>query len=150
MERHGDWHYVNRPIGEFAGAPGEGAADSGPLDKQLAALSKSVAAPGTPPPERAYALPWLIHLVGDAHQPLHTTSRFDTQSRPDRPGDRLNVRNPFNPGKPNSTLHAFWDDLPGPAWLRGAGLEAGRHLLGTLPGAVRPGALAGRKRAACA
>src|ERR1700730_12872831 len=25
---------------------------------------------------RSYDLVWLIHLVGDVHQPLHTTSRF--------------------------------------------------------------------------
>src|SRR6266571_5201617 len=27
-------------------------------------------------PMQSYVLPWLIHLVGDVHQPLHATARF--------------------------------------------------------------------------
>ena len=48
---------------------------------------------------RAGALRFLVHLVGDAHQPLHAGYR------PDRGGNNYQVR--FN-GK-GSNLHAIWD-----------------------------------------
>ncbi len=129
MERHGDWHYVNRPIADTPGAQARRVAVSGQLDKQLAALIGSLAAPGTSLRDRAYALPWLIHLVGDAHQPLHTTSRLDAQGKTDRLGNGLTVINSFNPRKRTSSLHAFWDDLPGPPWLRGERLESVSRML---------------------
>ncbi len=129
MERHGDWHYVNRPLVDTPDAQAPNAMVSGLLDKQLAALARALAAPGTSLRDRAYALPWLIHLVGDAHQPLHTTSRLDAQGKADRLGTGLTVINPFNPRKRTTTLHAFWDDLPGPPWLRGERLEAASRSL---------------------
>jgi len=129
MERHGDWHYVNRSIADSPGAQSRSVAVSGQLDKQLAALIGSLADPGTSLRDRAYALPWLIHLVGDAHQPLHTTGRLDARGMTDRLGNGLTVINPFNPRKNTSTLHAFWDDLPGPPWLRGARLETASRVL---------------------
>ena len=124
MERHGDWHYVNRPIADIPAGQASGETVSGLLDKQLAALAGSLGTSGTTLRDRAYALPWLIHLVGDAHQPLHTTSRLDAQGKLDKLGNGVTVINPFNPRKSTSTLHAFWDDLPGPAWLRGERLDA--------------------------
>jgi hypothetical protein len=39
------------------------------------------------------------------------------------------VINPFNRRKSSSTLHAFWDDLPGPPWLRGGRLDAAGRAL---------------------
>ncbi len=72
--------------------------------------------------ERSYALPWLIHLVADAHQPLHTSVRLDANGGID-PRDRT-VNNPYKPRKNKASLHAYWDDLPGPPWLRGERLDA--------------------------
>jgi len=133
MQRHPDWHYLNRPLDGTPGSQGHDASVSGRLDSALAALSKSLKSSAVPFAERAYALPWLIHLVGDAHQPLHTSSRIDAQGLPDKLGNGLTVFNPYNPRKRTSTLHAFWDDLPGPPWLRGAQLDAGcRELVSSL------------------
>ena len=129
MERHGEWHYVNRPLADLPAAQARGLAVAGRLDKQLAALSRTLGSSAASPAERAYALPWLIHLVGDAHQPLHATSRLDAQNKADGLGNELTVINPFNPRKRASTLHAYWDDLPGPAWLRGARLDAASRAL---------------------
>lgn len=120
MERRLPWHYVNRPLdGAHSQAP-----TSGLIDKQLVTLAKTLGTPGTPAIERSYALPWLIHLVGDAHQPLHTSIRLDAEGKWDKLGNGLMVINPFNPHKHSSTLHAFWDDLPGPSSLRGDRLDA--------------------------
>lgn len=119
MERRRDWHYVTRPLSDSPAA--RSAPTSGRLDQELDTLALNLASANKA--SRSYALPWLIHLVGDAHQPLHTSVRIDAQGKQDRLGTGLSVSNPFNPRKHQSSLHAFWDDLPGPPWLRGERLD---------------------------
>src|SRR5262249_19243052 len=59
---------------------------------------------------KSYDLVWLLHLVGDVHQPLHATARFSRWS-PD--GDRggNDVLLCEDPCKKN--LHSFWDQAAG-------------------------------------
>lgn len=72
---------------------------------KLAALKKSASAA-----DRAVALCWVAHLVGDVHQPLHTTSLFTTQfPRGDRGGTIFFIR--AKEGKFPISLHKYWDDL---------------------------------------
>ena len=125
MERRRSWHYVNIPLN----ATPDATPLSGQIDRQLAVLARTLGAPDADQQERTYALPWLIHLVGDAHQPLHTSVRLDTEGKWDKLGNGLEVHNPFNSRKPVSTLHAFWDDLPGPPWLRGDRLDQASQAL---------------------
>ena len=119
MERRSDWHYVSIPLD----AGFESKPLSGQLDRRLPELIEALCTPDSDP-ERIYALPWMIHLAGDSHQPLHASAYPGAAGRWDKLGNGLQVRNPFNPRKPVSTLHAFWDDLPGPPWLRGDRLDA--------------------------
>ncbi len=115
MQRHRDWHYVNHSLGHPANAP----RSLGQLDKRLDLLASQVADRKAEDQERAYALPWLIHLTADAHQPLHVVSRYDAKGRSDEGGNRLFIEHPFHPRLSSMSLHAYWDDLPGPPWLRG-------------------------------
>ena len=57
---------------------------------------------------KALALCWIIHLVGDAHQPCHAGSLYIDEVFPngDRGANDIPVRDSFN-------LHAYWDNLPG-------------------------------------
>ena len=120
MERRLDWHYVDRPLNAVAniGTP------AGAIERQIDSLARAVGDPRATPAERAYALPWLIHLVADAHQPLHAASRYSADGRSDQGGNAVNVVNPFNSRHPETTLHRYWDDLPGPPWLRDSRLAA--------------------------
>lgn len=120
MQRHRDWHYINLPL-DNPDRP----ATSGLLNKQLPALAGIVGSPARSITERSYALPWLIHLTGDTHQPLHTVERG---------GNDQAIIDPFNPRKSITTLHAYWDALPSPPWLRGARLaKASKALIGSYP-----------------
>jgi hypothetical protein len=119
MARHRHWHYIDRPIGHV---PKQHATD-GELDRQLQRLTDTISSHKTSTQQRAYALPWLIHLVADAHQPLHTVSRYDAKGRGDEGGNLLTVEHPFHPRLMSMKLHSYWDDLPGPPWLRGRYLE---------------------------
>ena len=116
MERHRQWHYVDRPIGHH---PED--RSKGELDQRLPALIDTLR--GHDELQRSYALPWLIHLTADAHQPLHVVSRYDANGKSDEGGNRLTVATPLHPRLPSMNLHAYWDDLPGPPWLRGERLE---------------------------
>ena len=62
--------------------------------------------------EKARALAFLIHFVGDIHQPLHSTTMY-TRAMPN--GDRGG--NSFMILDPHEKLHALWDD--------GCGYESG-------------------------
>ncbi|HPT49473.1 MAG TPA: S1/P1 nuclease [Accumulibacter sp.] len=119
MERRRHWHYVDHPIGLVTGDT-----STGTLDRQLPRLIHTLGSRQAAANERAYALPWLIHLLGDAHQPLHTASRYDADGRGDRGGNELAIVNPFDPQSPVTNLHRYWDSLPGPPWLRDARLES--------------------------
>jgi hypothetical protein len=54
--------------------------------------------------ERALALTWVFHLVGDLHQPLHSTALYSKDAFPtgDRGGNGI-------PTTTRGNLHAYWD-----------------------------------------
>ena len=106
--RHRRWHYVD--LGP------DGMPVAGELDRRIGELARTLGASGSQA-EHAWALPWLVHLVGDIHQPLHVGHARDGG------GNAVEIEDPFNPRLPFTSLHAWWDDLPGPPWLRGHRLE---------------------------
>ncbi|HEX8173503.1 MAG TPA: S1/P1 nuclease [Pyrinomonadaceae bacterium] len=63
---------------------------------------------GTPLQVRATTLGWILHLVGDIHQPLHTSARVTTRQL-EREGDQGG--NLFKLGPNNGSLHSYWDNI---------------------------------------
>lgn len=60
---------------------------------------------------RTYDLVWILHLVGDTHQPLHGSGRYTRQS-PD--GDAGGNAEQVIPATGEMVaLHAYWDSLFG-------------------------------------
>ena len=102
--RHTRWHYVD--------LDDNGKPEAGEIDHQLERLSR-VLRSTSQNEQISSALPWLLHLVADIHQPLHVGRHGDEG------GNAVAIENPFNKRLPFSTLHTYWDDLPGPPWLRG-------------------------------
>ncbi len=83
-----------------AGAPASaGVADDCVVDK-IEQFSAELADAGTPPAERLLALKFLLHLVGDLHQPLHASDDHDAGG---------NAKKATAPGLPAGTLHGYWD-----------------------------------------
>ena len=107
--RHKDWHYVDLDA--------DGGVVSGQLTSQLKRISRLLRCTG-PKREISYHLPWLLHLVADIHQPLHVGRHGDEG------GNSVEIENPFNGRLPFTNVHTYWDDLPGPPWLRGKRLQA--------------------------
>lgn len=58
--------------------------------------------------DKPLALVWLIHLIGDIHQPLHAISRIDPETlQSDGGGNDFNVKYSYSSPIP---LHALWDE----------------------------------------
>src|ERR1051326_4796576 len=61
--------------------------------------------------EKAYDLGWLLHLVGDLHQPMHAVNGIsETLPEGDRGGNLVEIKGATDGA---SELHAFWDEVLG-------------------------------------
>jgi hypothetical protein len=106
--QHRYWHYIDVPFSP----------DGTPLKQprapnaktQIAAFRTALASSSASDELKSYDLVWLLHLVGDIHQPLHCTSRFD-HDQPD--GDRGGNLVALCARPCRSELHALWDDILG-------------------------------------
>lgn len=106
--RHKRWHYVDLDA--------RSAVVAGELDVQIPALAARLRTTRSPV-ERAWALAWLTHLVGDIHQPLHVGRAGDDG------GNAVEIENVATARPTFGNLHSYWDDLPGTSRLRGRRLE---------------------------
>ncbi len=84
--------------------------------------------------ERAVCVTWLCHLVGDVHQPCHSTASFTAERFPK--GDRGGNDVPIRGDKKTINLHMYWDGqfgqtrtLDGDLVRRAAALLADRKLV---------------------
>jgi hypothetical protein len=99
--RHGGWHYTNLPFSP------DGTKNQTPAEVNIVTKLREFEALGSMTDlEKTYILPWLLHLIGDIHQPLHTTARFD-RLRPngDRGGNAITMK--------SGNLHSYWDSRIG-------------------------------------
>lgn len=106
---HPYWHYKNLPF----------SADSTPVEdadavnavSRIEVFRDALAARDATDSVKSYDLSWLIHLVGDIHQPLHATARFTSDFRHgDRGGNSVKVcAVTASHCGTNDSLHSFWD-----------------------------------------
>src|SRR5262249_26852047 len=93
------WHFVDIP---FDGGAFNASRDCPNLDcvvAKIAEFTQTVGNKQLAKPVRAEALKWLIHFVGDVHQPLHSADDND------RGGNEVWVRI----GGKTDRLHSLWD-----------------------------------------
>ncbi|MEI6913706.1 MAG: S1/P1 nuclease [Armatimonadota bacterium] len=108
QEIHGNWHYIDQHY------PADPAIKPEPenLAVALTKASNSLKVTDGGPVQRAVSLCWVFHLVGDAHQPLHTVSWMTPQTPApdgDSGGNKWIVR--VSAKADPQTLHAFWDGV---------------------------------------
>lgn len=100
---HKYWHFVDTPF----------SSDNTPLPpiptpnaQDRIALFRSVLASDASDDLKSYDLAWLLHLVGDVHQPLHCATRVSKNDPSgDKGGNKVKVG--------NTELHAVWDQILG-------------------------------------
>lgn len=67
-----------------------------------------------PDAEKAIAIAWLEHLIGDIHQPLHTSGKItDTDPKGDQGGNLFYLTPKGTPREQQRNLHSFWDGIIG-------------------------------------
>ena len=115
---HGYWHFVDTGLtSDHSTVPPTPAPNAA---TQIVALRQDIGS-GEDDVLKSYDLIWLLHLVGDIHQPLHGSTRYYANSS-DIGGNDVKIKLPTAMRKEfegtqstssPSELHAFWDDLPG-------------------------------------
>lgn len=101
--RTGLWHYINQPW------PNR---DCHTIKKEnvvwaIDQIEKAMRKKNSPQTQ-AVLMVFLEHLVGDAHQPLHTISRVNQSCQGDKGGNLFCVRK-SRTGKCRQNLHQLWD-----------------------------------------
>jgi hypothetical protein len=106
--QHRYWHFIDLPIAADGTKPEQPTTPN--AETQIAVFRATLASPTAPDALKSYDLVWLLHLVGDVHQPLHCASRFD-QSQPhgDHGGNKVLLCAP----PCTDELHGFWDGVTG-------------------------------------
>lgn len=62
--------------------------------------------------EKAVAIAWMMHLIGDLHQPLHTSARVtDLEPKGDQGGNLFQLTPQGTPRDQQENLHWFWDSI---------------------------------------
>ena len=107
MLMHKYWHFVDTPFTRDGTALPP---IPTPNVQERIALFRGVLSSDSTDPLKSYDLSWLLHLVGDVHQPLHCATRV---SRTAPHGDSGGNSVTLDCAGCASKLHAFWDDLPG-------------------------------------
>lgn len=144
-----DWHYIDGAwlrdeatiqgnvyitIAAFPAIPGEAAATIRRQDQVhnvMTALdynTRLLADPERPAADRAVALCWVLHLMGDIHQPLHSGSLYSARvfASGDRGGNGIDTD--------GGNLHARWDRA-----LASEGINSNlQRILAQLNGVGRP------------
>jgi hypothetical protein len=104
---HKYWHYIDLPF----------STDKTKLidpkipnaETQIKAFRDTIASPGASDDVKSYDVTWLIHMVGDVHQPLHATSRFSKlHPKGDVGANLVLIKCLPDCGR---NLHSFWDGL---------------------------------------
>ncbi len=95
----GPWHYIDIPITAKHLDMARDCPKGECILAKIAEFRKAVADPATPPEARREALMFLVHFVGDMHQPLHCSDNHD------KGGNDVKV---VFFGSP-SNLHSVWD-----------------------------------------
>ncbi|MEF9977264.1 MAG: S1/P1 nuclease [Thermomonas sp.] len=109
------WHYINAKGGgcgfDLARDCPDGDCVVGAIEKQRAILADRK----QPIEARRDALKYIVHFIGDAHQPMHAGSRTDSGGN----GFQVSLRTPIEPeayarnkyvdGVMGTNLHSVWD-----------------------------------------
>jgi hypothetical protein len=101
---HKYWHFIDVPFTQDGTALPTVPTPN--IETQIAAFRTVLASRTASNELKSYDLSWLLHLVGDIHQPLHCTNRISA-AQPDGDDGGNGVK------LSSGSLHGFWDDLLG-------------------------------------
>jgi hypothetical protein len=111
MFRHKYWHFVDTPFSAEVGARLPSVPVPNARDRIV--LFLSVLASTSPDALKSYDLAWLLHLVGDIHQPLHAATRVTAgHVYGDNGGNGVSICQSVRCDL-TTNLHSVWDSVLG-------------------------------------
>jgi hypothetical protein len=119
LARHKYWHFVDLPFSDDnTTLPSVPTPNAATQIAKFRAVLNSVSNDPNVEKLKSYDLSWLLHLVGDVHQPLHSSTRVSaTDLDGDDGGNGVKLDSPAN-------LHTFWDGVLGGGESPSAALNA--------------------------
>jgi len=127
---HKYWHFID--IGFSPDGTPVAPTPAANVLERITLFAQVLASPDASEALRSYDLTWLIHLVGDVHQPLHATSRFTADATSGDAGGNFEKVACARSAECPRSLHAVWDDILGTS----ASPVAAIHYAATLPRAT--------------
>ena len=110
--RNAEWHFVDTPLASTYDAKRD-CAFSDCVIERVDQFQAILADPKEDPKRRREALVYVIHFMGDLHQPLHCETGRLANGSPDRGGNLIPVtflgKHLDPPSVKNDDLHFFWD-----------------------------------------
>lgn len=101
------WRQVNGRAEELSGFPEGGVAVAKLTEFNTMIRDEKVA-----DRDKAIAIAWIMHLIGDLHQPLHTSARVtDDEPKGDQGGNLFLLTPKGTPRESQENLHWFWDSI---------------------------------------
>lgn len=110
MARHTTWHYYDTPYTPDGAEPEQQKPPHAlsELTRIIPIIGSKADVPPTSASNPVYLLPWLEHIAGDVHQPLHCVSRMlKSMPKGDQGGNLVYLTGP------SRNLHSLWDGAAG-------------------------------------
>jgi hypothetical protein len=111
--QNGPWHYIDIPRGKHKGSLAEYCGTDGCVTRAIEEQRVILKDKSADPQKRADAIRYLIHFVGDLHQPLHSINNGDNGGNcvPVKYFHREPLLNPLHPEREDYSpnLHQIWD-----------------------------------------
>jgi hypothetical protein len=110
--QHRYWHYVDYPFSQDGTPLNQAQIPAINAEERMALFAKTLGSSASES-VKSYDLVWLLHLVGDVHQPLHATARVSKALRRGDQGGNLHSVCYDKKLQNCQTLHSFWDGIVG-------------------------------------
>lgn len=112
---HSTWHYLNtfwREVNSKVEIVTELKGDQENIVERLFHFDQVLRDSTVKDADKAIALGWVLHLVGDVHQPLHASGRI-TESEPtgDQGANLFSLSPKDTPRNQQQNLHWYWDSI---------------------------------------
>lgn len=110
-----NWHYSDT----FWSSTGDGKItfldskeDGGKAIEKVMDFEKTMRSDAASDAEKAVAIAWFLHIIGDLHQPLHTSARVTSfEPKGDQGGNTFLLTPQDTPREKQMNLHRFWDSI---------------------------------------
>lgn len=113
----GNWHYADtfwKQTNGKAEILENFDKETGKAVEKLYEFEKTLKDASSSSADKAIALAWIMHIVGDIHQPLHTSARVtELEPKGDQGGNLFELMPKETPRENRVNLHWYWDSIIG-------------------------------------